>query len=123
MPAAITSARDSKRSLSVTRTKRPSSSSSPTTLWCEMNRLLELRRLLGERAHQVLGEDLGKAGDVEDVFLGVERGELAAELRQRVDEARRRAAHSSVEEAEDPGRPPADDRDVSYLLLIGHDGK
>ena len=56
-----------------------------------MHRLVELRRLLGERFHEILREHLRKAGDVEDVFLGIERGELAAELRQRVDDLRRRA--------------------------------
>ena len=62
---------------------------------------LELERLLGQRAHEILRQDLRKAADVEDVLLGIEGGELPAELRQRVDDLRRHAAHAGVEEGEE----------------------
>jgi hypothetical protein len=39
---------------------------------------------------EVLGQDLGVTGDVEDPLLRIERRELAAELGQRVDDARAR---------------------------------
>src|SRR5690349_21509358 len=68
----------------------------------EVDRLAELRLLFGELLHEILGEDLRKTGDVEDVFLGVQRRELSAELRQRVDDLRRRLAHAGIEQSEDP---------------------
>jgi hypothetical protein len=46
----------------------------------EVNRLLELGRLLSESAHEVLGQNFRKAGDVEYVFLRVKRRKLAAGL-------------------------------------------
>ena len=67
---------------------------------------MELPRLLGELPHEVLREHLREAGDVEDVLLGIQRRELSAELRQRVDDLRRRAAHAGVEEANSPAGPP-----------------
>ena len=44
--------------------------------------------LLDQPGHQVAALDRREAGDVEDLLLGVHRGDLAAELRQRVDDAR-----------------------------------
>ncbi len=55
-------------------------------------------------AHQILGQHLGEAGDVEDVFLGIERHELATERRKRVDDPSGCAAHSRVERGEEAGR-------------------
>ena len=83
----------------------------------QVRRLVELRRLVSQRLHEVLGEDLRIPRDVEDVFLRIERGELPAELRKRVHDLRRRAAHSRVEEREEPGRPAADDGDVLDLVF------
>ena len=45
----------------------------------EANLAAELQCLLGESLHQVFGEHFGKARNVEDVFLGVQRHQLAAE--------------------------------------------
>ena len=81
----------------------------------------ELRRLLGELPHEVLGQHLREAGHVEDVLLGIERRELSAQLRQRVDDPRRGAAHPRVELREDPRRPAADDREV--LEVVGLHGR
>jgi hypothetical protein len=89
----------------------------PVTRWAEVRRLVELRRLVSQRPHEILGEHLRIARDVEDVFLRIERGELPAELRQRVHDLRRRAAHSRVEEREEPRRPAADDGDVLHLVF------
>src|SRR6185437_90920 len=47
----------------------------------EMHRLAELGRLAFERAHQILCQHLGKAGDVEYVFLRIKGRQLAAGLR------------------------------------------
>ena len=46
-------------------------------------------RLRDQPLHQVAALDAGEAGDVEDRLLGVHRGDLAAELGQRVDHRRR----------------------------------
>ena len=81
-----------------------------------MDRLVELARLLGQRLHEILRQHLRKAGDVEDVLLGIQRGELAAELRQRVDDLRRRSSHAGVERSEDARRAAADDRDVGEFV-------
>jgi hypothetical protein len=45
-----------------------------------MDRLPETGGLLDERAHEVLGHNLRKAADVEDVLLRVKGGELATPL-------------------------------------------
>src|SRR5262249_46663590 len=81
----------------------------------EVNRLLELARLLGERLHEIFREDFGKARDVEDVFLGVQRRQLTAELRQRMDDLRGRASHAGIEKGEDPGGTTAYDCDVFHF--------
>jgi hypothetical protein len=70
------------------------------------------RLLLHQAPHEILRQHLRVAGDVEDVLLRVERRELAAELRQGVDDLRRRAAHAGVERGEQPGGAAADDGEV-----------
>ena len=57
-----------------------------------------------------------KSRDVEDVLLGVQRGELAPQLGQGVDDSRRRAAHASIEQREQAGGTPADDGDVANFV-------
>src|SRR5438132_4941408 len=76
---------------------------------------LELRGLLGERLDQLLRENFRVAGDVEDVFLGVQRGQLSAELRESVHDLRGRPAHSGIKKSEEPCGSSADDRDVFRL--------
>ena len=77
---------------------------------------MELRRLFDERIHHVLGQNLGEAANVEDVLLGVERGELAAELGQGVNDAGRCPTHSRVKSGEQSGGTAADDSDVGYFV-------
>src|SRR4029077_18315494 len=78
----------------------------------------KLRRLLDERVDQILRQDLRESPGIEDVLLGVERGELPAQLRQGVDDPRRRTAHSRIKGGEQSGGTAANDGDVSYL--VGH---
>src|SRR6266566_6054793 len=77
---------------------------------------MELRCLFDERVHHVLGQNLGEAADIEDVFLGVQRRELTAQLRQGVDNARRCPAHPSVKSGEQSGWTAADNGDVCNLV-------
>jgi hypothetical protein len=77
----------------------------------------ELKSLGDHVAHEVLGQDLGEPGDVEDVLLRVERHELPAQRRQGVDDAAGRPPHAGVEGGEQPGGASADDRDIPQLLL------
>ena len=84
--------------------------------------IAELTHLLGERFYEIFGEDFRKAGDVEDVFLRVERRELPAQLRQRVDDLRGRTAHSRIEQSEDPRWTAADDGDVAKFVIHGGEG-
>ena len=88
----------------------------PDDLVAEVDGLPELPLLFDELLHEVLGEDLRKAGDVEDVLLGIERGQLAAGLGQRIDDLRRDAPHAGVEQAEESRGPGADDRDVADFV-------
>src|SRR5207244_2706473 len=67
--------------------------------------------------HQVLGQDLGKAGHIVDELLRVERGELAAELLQAVHDLGGHLPHASVERAEEARRTATDDRNVENLLF------
>jgi hypothetical protein len=83
-----------------------------------MPALPELRRLLGETFDEVLGQNLRESGDVEDELLRVERGELSAQLGERVDDAAGRLAHPGVEHGEESGGSSADDRDV--LDIVKH---
>src|SRR5207249_1381258 len=88
-------------------------------LLSEMDRGLELERLLGHPLHEVLGEHLGEAGDVEDVLLGIERRELPAHLVEVVDQAAGRAAHPGVEGGEQARRAGADYGDIFDVLHWG----
>jgi len=81
-----------------------------------MDGLLELEGLLGHPLHEVLGEHLRETGHVEDVLLGVQRGELAAHLVEVVDQTAGGTAHARVERAEQPGRAGADNRDIFDVL-------
>src|SRR5207247_7428446 len=76
----------------------------PSDLLAEVDRRLPLQPLLGHSLHEVLGEDLGEARDVEDVLLRVERRELAADLIEVVDQAARGPAHPGVEGTEQSRR-------------------
>jgi hypothetical protein len=71
-----------------------------------------LHGLIDEVAREVLGQDPGEAGDVVDVLLRVERGELAAEDLERVDELDGHLPHAGVKRGEEAGRAAADDEDV-----------
>ena len=59
----------------------------PGDLFRQVHRRLPLQALLGEPFHQVLRENLRKSRNVEDVFLGIERGQLTAHLIEIVDQA------------------------------------
>ena len=78
----------------------------------EMGLEVELLRLLLERLDQIFGQNLRESAHVEDVFLGVERRELAAELGKGIDDLGGRATHSGIKRGEQPRRTAADDRDV-----------
>ena len=77
---------------------------------------VKLRRLLNQRVHQVLGQDFGESTHVEDVFLGVKRRQLPAELRQCIHYLSGGAPHAGIKRGEQPGRTAANDRDVGYLM-------
>src|SRR3954449_9939298 len=81
-----------------------------------MDRLLESARPLDQRSYQVLGQYLRDAGDVEDVLLRIQRCQLSAGLRKRVDDLRRHLSHTGVEQSEESGGAAANDRDVLDLL-------
>jgi hypothetical protein len=89
-------------------------------LLSQMHRRLELERLIGHALHEIFGENLGKAGHVEDVLLRVQRRELAAELIEVVDEPAGRAAHPGVERAEQPRGTGTDDGDIFHVLHGGN---
>src|SRR2546428_13805039 len=57
-----------------------------------------------------------ETGGVEDVLLGVERGELPARLVQVIDDTARGAAHAGVEAAEQARRAGADYGDIFEVL-------
>src|SRR3954451_13356393 len=77
---------------------------------------MELRCLLHQRLHQILRQNLREPSNIEDVFLGIERGELSAQLRQRVDDLRLGAPHAGIKRGEQPGGTAATDRGVGYLV-------
>ena len=77
-----------------------------------------LERLHAQHLDQVSGEHLRMAGDVEDPLLGIERGQLAAELGQRVDHPRGCLAHAGPERRAHPDRAGADHRDVADLVEV-----
>jgi hypothetical protein len=83
----------------------------------QVGRRPELEALLRHVPHQILCQDFGKAGHVEDVFLRVQRHELPAQRRKRIDDAGRCAAHAGIEGCEETGRAPADNRDILEFLL------
>ena len=70
----------------------------------------------GEAADQVAPGDRREAGDVVDLLLGVHRGDLAADLGQRVDHGDGQAADAGVVGAVEPDRPGPDDEDVDLDL-------
>ena len=74
----------------------------------QMDGLMKLRRLFGQRVHQVLGQDLGETAHVEDVFFWIEGRELAAKRGQRVHDLRSCATHAPAPEhgEEGPLAPP-----------------
>jgi hypothetical protein len=77
---------------------------------------VELTGLIGEIPNQVFRENLPKAGDIEDVFLRIERSELATQLRQSVDDLRGCAAHARIKGGEKTCRPASENGDVLYLV-------
>ena len=85
----------------------------------EVHRHVELlQRLLAQQLHQVLGQHPGMAGHVEDPLLRVQRGELAAQVGQRVDDPRAGLAHPRPEGGRQAHRPGADDRQVADLVEV-----
>src|SRR2546429_370927 len=82
----------------------------------KMHRRLPLQSLLRHPLHQVFGENLREAGNVEDVFLGVERGQLAADLIQVIDQPVGRATHAGIKRREQTRRAGADDGDIFRVL-------
>ena len=76
-----------------------------------------LHGLIGERSDQIFGQDLGKSGHVVDVFLGIQRGQLAAELGQRVDDLGLHLPHARVEGPEQARGSAADDRQIVDVVV------
>jgi len=85
-------------------------------------RLVELRRLVGEVADEVLGQHPGEVGHVADVLLGVEGRELSPQLGEGVDHLRGGPAHAGVEEGEEAGGAAPQDGQVADLVRA-HGGK
>ena len=82
----------------------------------EVDRDVELLECLAAQLlDEVLGEHLRVTGDVEDPLLRVQRRQLAADLRQRVDDPRRGLAHAGPERGREPDRARPDDGDVADL--------
>src|SRR5438067_4291957 len=75
-----------------------------------------LAGLLDQLVDQLLAVHLGEAGDVEDVLLGVDRGNLAAELLEALDDPDAGIAMAAVVGGGKAGRAAADDGDVGDLL-------
>ena len=94
----------------------------PPDLLLEPDICAELESLLDHAVPEVAREDAWQAAHVVDVLLGVQRHQLPAQLRQRIDDARSDAAHAGVECGEQAGRPAADDRDVACFRGHGHIG-
>ena len=89
----------------------------------EVDRHVELlERLLAHQLDQILGQHLGVTGYVEDPLLWVERGQLASELRERVDDPRGGLSHACPEGGAHPDRPGADHGDVANLVDVLLDG-
>jgi hypothetical protein len=120
MPPAITTAR-------VGKTIRAGDQCEQAFLFLQVNHVLievplraELSGLVGQLPGEVLGQYAGVPSDIEDVFLGVQGGELAAKLRQRVHNLGADPPHSGIEQREQPGGPRADDRDVNLRAIHSH---
>ena len=79
----------------------------------EVDRHVERLDLLAQLRDEVLGQHLRVAGDVEDPLLRIQRRQLAADLGQRVDDARGRLAHARPEGGAQAHGARADDRDVA----------
>ena len=89
----------------------------------EVDRNVELlERLPPVGLHEILGEDPGMPGHVEDPLLRVERGQLAADLRERLDDAGARLAHARPERRREPHRTGPDDGDVADLVDVVQGG-
>src|SRR5687768_13609633 len=82
----------------------------------EMRPATELAGLRRELIHEILREDLRESTDIEDEFLRIERLELSSELRERIDDACRRAAHTGVELGKQPGGTRANDGEVRDVV-------
>jgi hypothetical protein len=80
----------------------------------------ELQALFHAEVDELLTEDLGMARDVVDVFLGIDGGDLAAELAEALDDADRRVAVACVVRGRKSYRPRADNRDVADA--VAHSG-
>ena len=76
-------------------------------------------RLLDERVDEIAALDRGEARDVEDLLLRIHRGDLAAQLRERVDDGDAETAEAGVVGGEQPGRARADDRQVGVVVWHG----
>jgi hypothetical protein len=81
-------------------------------LFVQANGGRELHRLLDLAVHKLTGQDLGKAGKVIDVLVGVEGGQLAAELGQAIDDLGPGIPQPCVKGGKEPGWPAPDDGDV-----------
>ena len=76
-----------------------------------------LQPLLDHAVDVLLAADLREAGDVEDVLLGVDGGDLPAELLEALDDAAARLAMAGVVGGGEARGPGADDRDVDHGVL------
>src|SRR6201999_384944 len=76
-----------------------------------------LEALLDHAIDVLLAVDLREAGDVEDVLLRVDRGDLPAQLLEALDDAAARLAMAGVVRGCEARRPGADDRDVDHGML------
>src|SRR5258708_11161544 len=88
----------------------------PDDLVSEVDGLAEPPVLVDELVDEVLRQDRRNAGDVEDVLLGIERGQLPAGLGERVDDLCADLSHAGVEQAKESRGPGADDRDIANFV-------
>ena len=75
--------------------------------------LMELSGLLREIPDEIFRQHARVACHVEDVLLRVQRRELTAKLRERIDDLGRRAAHAGVKQGEQARGAAADDGEVA----------
>ena len=85
-------------------------------LFAEMDVGAELQSLFYAKVDELLTEDLRMARDVINMLLGIDGGDLAAELAEALDDADRRVSVARVVGGREPHRPGADDRDVANAL-------